>query len=228
MRLFPAVSLLAAVSAFPARALAADSRIDIHARPWAEVWVDGRKIAEETPVRGLELAPGAHQFLFTNHVSAPLEREIVVAAGGPQTLMVDMQERTLRLEPGATSGARPAQVAMVESPRLPTSGHLTVVTEPPCEIWLNGVKVGDSPVSELALDAGAHRLRLVNLARGFVAERLVTIEPGKTLRVELDLLDSTISPPELVPSPPDLVPEVPAATPAPGEWGPDTNDDWGQ
>lgn len=222
MRLLPAVALLAAVSGLPGRARAEDAKIDIHARPWAEVWVDGRKVAEETPVRGLELLPGAHQFLFTNHFTAPIEREVVVGAGGPQTLTVDMVDRTLHLEPGASSwhGLAGTEVVPMEPPRLPTSGYLTVVTEPPCEVWLNGVKVGQSPVSELSLDAGAHRLRLVNLQQGFVAERLVTIEPGKTLRLQLDLLEQTIVPPEISP--------VPAATPAPGEWGPDTNDDWGQ
>ena len=36
------------------------------ARPWVEVWVDGKRIAVETPVKRHKLTEGTHQFRFVN------------------------------------------------------------------------------------------------------------------------------------------------------------------
>ena len=42
------------------------SYLTVASKPWGEVWVDGRRIAQETPLRLHELAPGAHQVRIWN------------------------------------------------------------------------------------------------------------------------------------------------------------------
>lgn len=40
--------------------------VNFTARPWVQVWVDGKKIAEETPVKRHVLSAGKHDFRFVN------------------------------------------------------------------------------------------------------------------------------------------------------------------
>lgn len=57
------------------------ARLRVVARPWAEVWVDGKHV-ETTPFsEPLRLAPGAHTLTLKHPLAAPEEREIVAEAG---------------------------------------------------------------------------------------------------------------------------------------------------
>jgi len=46
----------------------------VTAQPWVEVWVDGEKVARETPVRGLEVPSGKHTMRFVNPASKKGDR----------------------------------------------------------------------------------------------------------------------------------------------------------
>jgi hypothetical protein len=64
-------------------------RLQIVARPWAEVAVDGRAVGT-TPFRPLELAPGEHTVVFTHPDYKPFQRKITVTAGQTTRLEVDL------------------------------------------------------------------------------------------------------------------------------------------
>jgi serine/threonine protein kinase len=62
----------------------------VTSRPWVEVWVDGERIARETPLRNYELAAGKHSFRFVSPTKAVVEKTLVVPPGRNLTLFVDV------------------------------------------------------------------------------------------------------------------------------------------
>lgn len=61
-----------------------------------------------------------------------------------------------------------------------TTGQLSVITDPPADVYLRNRKLGTAPLKELRLPAGRQTLRLVN--RDAHVEQLVTVEirPGQS------------------------------------------------
>lgn len=64
--------------------------LSVNARPWAEVWIDGERVAA-TPLLNYHLAPGSYDFTFT-HPEFDLVRasKVKVTAGGQVQLLVDL------------------------------------------------------------------------------------------------------------------------------------------
>ena len=62
--------------------------VSINARPWGEVHVDGRKVADQTPLLGHKLKPGKHRvrIYFVTLQKMSEERTITVAPGKTQTV----------------------------------------------------------------------------------------------------------------------------------------------
>jgi serine/threonine-protein kinase len=66
-------------------------------------------------------------------------------------------------------------------------GRLTIDTSPWVEVYLNGKKLGDTPIVDLPLPAGVHVLKLVNEDKGLKSSIEVEIQPGKTTVKRLKL-----------------------------------------
>ncbi|HVR69267.1 MAG TPA: PEGA domain-containing protein [Vicinamibacteria bacterium] len=64
-------------------------RLQIVARPWAHVAVDGRAIGT-TPFRPLELPPGEHTVVFTHPEYKPFQRKVTITAGQATRLEIDL------------------------------------------------------------------------------------------------------------------------------------------
>jgi serine/threonine-protein kinase len=67
----------------------APGRLQIVARPWAEVTVDGRAMGT-TPFRPIELPAGEHTVVFTHPDYKPFQRKIAVRAGQTTRLEIDL------------------------------------------------------------------------------------------------------------------------------------------
>lgn len=101
------------------------------------------------------------------------------------------------LEPSPESGTRPAEgdAARHESPEKPErappprASFLDLRVKPWAEVTLDGKALGATPTGSIRVKAGAHTLVLSNpkLKKRKVLQ--VTVEPGKTKRVTVDLLD---------------------------------------
>jgi hypothetical protein len=64
----------------------------LNAAPWAEVWVDGRKVGE-TPIGNLSLTIGPHEIVFKHPDLGEQAHAATVTAGTPLRLSVDMTKR---------------------------------------------------------------------------------------------------------------------------------------
>jgi serine/threonine-protein kinase len=85
------------------------------ATPWAEVWIDGQKVAVTPFARGIPLPPGKH-YVTLYHPSAPVEkRTAVVVAGETRTIDVVMNVSELAPREDAAAPGAAARAADVTS-----------------------------------------------------------------------------------------------------------------
>jgi hypothetical protein len=64
--------------------------VNLNATPWAEVWIDGRRVGE-TPIGNLNVAIGPHEVVFKNPQFGEKHHPISVTVGAPVRLSVDMK-----------------------------------------------------------------------------------------------------------------------------------------
>jgi hypothetical protein len=71
-------------------AVAPMGSLSVNALPWAEVFVDGRRVGE-TPLGHVPVAVGAHDVVFRHPDFGEQTRSITVMADGPTRLSVDLR-----------------------------------------------------------------------------------------------------------------------------------------
>ena len=64
--------------------------VNLNASPWAEVWIDGRRVGE-TPIGNLAVSIGPHEIVFKHPQLGEKRQAISVTLGGPVRLSVDMK-----------------------------------------------------------------------------------------------------------------------------------------
>jgi hypothetical protein len=151
----------------PVAGVAASGEIDVTSDPaGARVTVDDN-IAGRTPLKLKALAPGQHVLELTQG-SNTVTRVVDLSAGSSLNVFVSL----------AGAGA--------------ASGSFAV--ESPVELRLieNGQLVGLSGSAPLTLSAGSHRFEFVNEQLEFSVSRAVTIERGKTTRINVPVPNGTV------------------------------------
>lgn len=69
-----------------------DAKVNINTLPWSYVYIDGKKIGE-TPLSGIVLNPGEHQFTFENpQLNLHVTKTIRVEAGGEKTILENLRK----------------------------------------------------------------------------------------------------------------------------------------
>lgn len=64
--------------------------VNLNAAPWAEVWIDGRRVGE-TPIGNLSVAIGSHEVVFKHPQLGEKRQAISVTLGAPLRVSVDMK-----------------------------------------------------------------------------------------------------------------------------------------
>jgi hypothetical protein len=64
--------------------------VNLNASPWAEVWIDGRRVGE-TPIGNLAVSIGPHEVVFKHPQLGEKRHAISVTLGGPVRLSVEMK-----------------------------------------------------------------------------------------------------------------------------------------
>ena len=64
--------------------------VNLNAAPWAEVWIDGRRVGE-TPIGNLSVSIGPHEVVFKHPQLGEKRQAISVTLGAPLRVSVDMK-----------------------------------------------------------------------------------------------------------------------------------------
>ncbi len=114
----------------------------------------------------------------------PLEEEPLVKKL-VESLRVETGEREVKVYatlPGdliAEEGSLPKEARL----KATGEGRLSINTNPWSVVFIDGKKMGNSPLTRIKLKAGAHDVKLVNEAAGISEKLRIVIEAGKETRV---------------------------------------------
>jgi len=150
--------------------------------------------------------------LARRHVPQPQERQQVATttdAGAPRhavstplpaTLISDAATSAHIAIDASVDASADASVADSSPPQLPKAagiildagaprpaaarGRLTVHADPFADVWIDGRFVNTTPIENLTLAVGSHRVRLVNEAGHHDETIVVTVDPAKPLLIE--------------------------------------------
>ncbi len=77
--------------------------------------------------------------------------------------------------------------AQADGGKARAPGSLTIQTNPWSHVWVDGRRIGSTPIHRHPLPAGAHRIELHNPVVGQKRNLEVIIQPGKETHLKLDL-----------------------------------------
>lgn len=155
--------------------------------PGARLSIDGEVIGESPRSEAVE--PGAHLFEATLAGYAPASRTLEVAEGAEPVRfeLVALAPEDAGQAPPIPEASPPdagTTVAQVEPPptrpAVKGRGKLTLRTKPRAAVYLNGRRIGETPLVNLSVPAGLLTLRLVR--SDTKAEQLLEVEvvPNRT------------------------------------------------
>jgi hypothetical protein len=140
---------------------------------------EGLKIAIDGATRGVtpamidRLTPGNHVVTLTGK-GAPMERTVLITAGGTASLMVSKP-----VEPtGGTTGA---------------VGSVQVISPIDVELFEGESLIGNSRSARLFLPAGSHTLTAVNDTLGFSRSMTIDVKPGAPGKLTVPIPNGALS-----------------------------------
>jgi PEGA domain len=158
--------------------------LTLETRPWTVVYVDG-VYAGSTPLFREKLAPGAHTLTLVNEAAGVLTHEdIVVDAGRTRRLKLLLQADATDTALDASADARAsAEDCIVPDDEM---AWLSVDTKPWSRVFVDGKRVGSTPLFELPLARGEHVVRLER-EDGTRAFARFSALAGETVRLSIAL-----------------------------------------
>jgi hypothetical protein len=170
----------------------------------AKVWVDGKELAQQTPVKVTALAPGSHEVRVEREGFVPWQTRIDVTSGAMQRLpdVSLLPQRVPAAAPNAQLRKQPVRKAQAESvdasqdkPRRPVvlfaQGVLRVKSRTSVQVYVDGQFIGNAPLPSVKLEPGSHQVKLVNTETNLTKNITVDIPPGETVNVNYDFADGT-------------------------------------
>jgi hypothetical protein len=145
------------------------------APPGARVSLDG--VARgRGPLRLDNVAAGSHR-LSVAYASGTVEQEVTVEPGRLTTIL---------LPPRAVGTAGTAGTASA-------GGWLEIASPETVQVWERDQLVGSSQTARIMLPAGSHPIELVNEELGYRERRVITIAPGATNKLSVQMPQGSIS-----------------------------------
>lgn len=132
-----------------------------------------RTAAREPEPRGIEVRP-AIEVKAPSRPAAPRPAVMTLAPAEPAAASAPAAEQAP--EPPAAPVGRAAPAERKTEDR---AGTLEVNVKPWAKVAVDGVERGTTPIKNLELDSGPHRLTLVNEALGYEHSAIVQVRPGQ-------------------------------------------------
>ncbi len=105
----------------------------------------------------------------------------------PPTLQERRAPEPERREPPRRPAPPPAAARARTKPVAVGTGFLSIDARPWASVFVDGTKVGDTPLAALPVEAGRHRVKLVNPETGKEHEEQVTVKAGEKSFLKADL-----------------------------------------
>ena len=125
--------------------------------------------------------------LIDHPVKPDFEHQVVVLCKGHL-----LDTRTIKGKPGEMLALAFAPAKEVVKPRVvkpvARKGKLTIDTKPWTEVYLNQRKLGITPLLDIELPAGRHKLKIINKGRGINETLEVVVKAGKKTTVKKTLI----------------------------------------
>ena len=143
--------------------------ISINTKPYAEVYVDGRKVGN-TPVTKEPVQAGQHYVTLVNK-NMGVDISVSVEVSSKQHVKILKDLKNIKPPPPVP-------------PITPIgTGWLSVNASPPAMVYVDNEKIGLTPLFKIPLKAGKHEVQLVNEEFDIQDHFNVTIKKGKTKKV---------------------------------------------
>jgi serine/threonine-protein kinase len=161
----------------PTVAEAAACAVSLGSIPWSDVWVDGQR-AGFTPLTNFGVSCGAHEILFKS-VERGLERRINlnVRPGEKVKRIVDLVEAKATIAPPAPS------------PATARACRLSLGSRPWSEVWIDGRRVGITPMVDLAVACGTHDVLFLSREANVQRRETISVAAGQPVKKVVTLLD---------------------------------------
>ncbi|MFO0595631.1 MAG: serine/threonine-protein kinase [Myxococcaceae bacterium] len=156
--------------------------------PGAVVSLDGKAVGK-SPLTLSEGKPGEHVVSAELEGRQSVKRTITVKGEGEQLMMVlSLPELKVAVAPvDAGTEKTGDKGTVVAKDNTPKSGRLSLNTDPWTRVTENGKSLGDTPLIELSLPVGRHRLQLVNEKEKIDLAIEVEVKPGQLTKKVLRL-----------------------------------------
>jgi hypothetical protein len=153
--------------------------------PWTRVVIDDQ-VRGSTPLFGERLLPGVHRVRFANEqYGIDVTRDLVVQGAKLTKVRASFRAATDQSTTPWVASERPARVASDDCGQdLVHPAFVSVNTEPWTSVFLDGSRLGDTPLYRRAIAPGRHVLRLVNTEAGVDYETELDAVAGHTVRVQ--------------------------------------------
>ena len=181
-----AVAVAAATDAAIAPASQPQPVLSVRSDPAGAAVLAGSQLLGTTPVDLDMLRPGVkHTLTVDKRGFQPQELAVELKPGERRTVEVALKRATAS---GTTPGEkRPPTGAAPTTPAATGPGTLSLVTTPWTEVTIDGAPYGSTPLFKIKLEAGEHKVQLVNKQAGVDSARKVTIKAGENTKLEFDL-----------------------------------------
>jgi hypothetical protein len=136
------------------------------------IFIDGQQ-RSKVPDKLAVTAGEPHKVRVAINGYHPYEEQVTVEAG--QTLVVNA-------------------ILVPADQKRPEMGWLSVATDAPALLFLDGHRTGSAPIERLPLPDGRYQVRLVNEALGRSVERRVTIRKNQVTRLQVRLRKGRTAP----------------------------------
>jgi hypothetical protein len=145
-----------------------DGKLDLDSNPRGVMVIyDGKELGL-TPLKALPFPPGEYTFKFVDEKRGIDDEKTVIVVAG----------KLARLSP------RLATKKVVITPPRGGKGTLKVVVKGNwADVYINGKKIGQTPIPGQTLEAGSYKVRLVNPEIGKDIVKTIKIEPNKEFKI---------------------------------------------
>jgi hypothetical protein len=161
--------------------------VSLESKPWADVWIDGRR-AGSSPLNDLPISCGMHEIVFTSR-ELGVERRISLTLHPGETVKRVVDLETSSPSPAAGEGGVPPPPAPVVGRPARSECRLSLGSRPWAEVWIDGRRVGVTPLVSLPVRCGKHELLFFSRETNVEHRETIVVPEGQSVKKVITLVE---------------------------------------